>query len=78
MELKNGVLSDEDYRNAGTTHRRSAMADRPNQLRTKVDAWNEAKRIGTPLEYRRLTVRSCAERRARGPKFSAVTPPSSG
>jgi hypothetical protein len=49
---KNGVLSDEDCR-AGTTHRRSAMPDRPNQLRSKVDAWNEANRIGTPVEYRR-------------------------
>jgi len=29
------------------------MPDRPNQLRTRVDAWNEANRIGTPVEYRR-------------------------
>ena len=28
------------------------MPDRPNQLRTKVDAWNETNRIGTPVEYR--------------------------
>ena len=53
MELKNGVLSDKDWHEAGTTHRRSAIPDRPYQLRTKVDAWNEANRIGTPVEYRR-------------------------
>jgi hypothetical protein len=53
MELKNGVLSDKDCHKTGTTHRRSAIPDRPYQLRTKIDAWNETNRIGTPVEYGR-------------------------
>jgi hypothetical protein len=67
MELKNNVLSDKDCHNAGTTHRRSAMPDRPNQLRTKVDAWSDANRIGTLV--RRKTARSCAQRRTRAEVF---------
>jgi hypothetical protein len=54
------------------------MPDRRNQLRTKVDAWNETNRIGTPVEYRSDNGSVVRTLRARGLKFSAATPPSSG
>ena len=54
------------------------MLDRPNQLRTKVDGWNESNRIGTPVEHRSDNGSFVRTLRARGLKFSAATPPSSG
>ena len=32
---------------------RGENADRRSKLRTKVDAWNEANKIGTPIDYRK-------------------------
>jgi hypothetical protein len=53
------------------------MPDRPKQLRTKVDAWNESNRFGTPVKYRRDNGSFVRSLRARVLKFSAATPPSS-
>ena len=53
------------------------MLDRPNQLRTKVDGWNESNRIGTPVEHRSDNGSFVRTLRARELKFLAATPPSS-
>jgi hypothetical protein len=54
------------------------MPDRPNHSRTKVHAWNESNAIEAPVEYRRDNGLFARTLRARGLKFSAAMPLSSG